>query len=331
MSLKQPYSANEIDALVRAHLEVEGRQVDARALLAAVCERLAEGSSAGPTLADRPLRFESKSPLGWSRLGRPGSWGLGIAASVMLAVGVAWYVIAASAPPNAYALVTAARSALARRADRCYRVESDVPKSWRRSNSLLRVDGETLLWTRGDRFRLVVDEGAEEFIWGQDEKGRVWLIRDSERGLVFEQNEVPPMLAAARSFLRVDSGRLMNQLLKNFDLQIESLGGERPKANVAVIRATAKPGNEKGKMLCNAARLEININNKVIQKMELSNTAKGVIQGTFTFTLVETGTQPDATYQIDGNLPSGANVFGREQADTRGKLLRELAESRRGD
>jgi hypothetical protein len=329
MSAKEPYSTSEIESLVRAHLEAEGQRIDTRSILAAICEQLAEGAVAGSSTASPPPRGERKGLFAWSRLGRRGSWGLGIAASVLFATGVAWYVTLASAPPNAYAIVSAARTALARPVDRCYRVDSDVPKSWRRTNSLLRVDGDTLLWTRGDRFRMTTGQDGEEFVWGQDEQGRVWLICDAQRGLVFERNEVPPVLAAARSYLRVDSTRLMNQLLKNFDLRIESFGGKGADANMAVIRATAKPGKEK--MMCNTAVLEINMKNKIIHKMELSSTAKGVAQGTFTFTLVDRAAQPDSTYQLEGNLPSGAKIFGLEQAEERGQLLRELAESRRKD
>jgi hypothetical protein len=325
MNAKKPFSDHHIESLVRSYLEEEGRHVDTQKLLAKICLRLAEGAE-----ADAPVRRVAPASRRTPLLRWPRRFGLGFAVCLVIAVGIAWYVIPIAVPPNAYAIVSEARSVLAKRADRCYQVECTATKNWLRNNSLIKVEGETRLWTRGDRFRLETGKDGERFTWGQDDQGRVWLVNRENQGLVFERGEVPPVLAGARSFLRVDGGRLMNQMLHDFDLQIESLGGKGADANMAVIRASAKPGREK-KMACNAARLDINMSTKLIKRMELSHSQAGGVQWTYIFTFVEKGTQPDTTYRVDGNVPTGAAIIGKEHAGERAQLLQQLIKERRLD
>ena len=110
---------------------------------------------------------------------------------VLLAVGLAWWLFS-STPASAYAILSAAQSQAEEGPDRCYRVKADVPKWWGARNPLVKREWNTLVWTRGDRFRAVMRAPGHELVWGQDEQRNVWLVQSPSRGLTYSARRDAP-------------------------------------------------------------------------------------------------------------------------------------------
>lgn len=313
MNFRPPFTDDQIDPLVRSFLEGESRHVDVARNLAAITERLAVQAELPPIELARhapPRR----------RLLR-----LAVAACLAAAVGVGGYLAVAPDSANAYALVSAAESALSKQLDRCYRVESKLAKAWR-ANPFLSAGDETLVWTRGDRFRVTTNHGGREQVWGQDEKRRLWVVCDPKHGVRFEHDEVPQMFARTRMYLGLDARRLTRRFLEHFDLHIEK-EGHAGTPGIVIVRATPKVGGQAQPF--NSARLEIEQKTKIIRKMELTRTIDDAVQGQFTFTLVDDVPQADLSYRLEDNLASGGEIFAQDRAAERTRLLRQLTKELR--
>ncbi|MBI3837845.1 MAG: hypothetical protein HY288_07930 [Planctomycetia bacterium] len=353
MNFKPPIAEDQVEPLVRAHLEGDGRSVDVAANLAAIVQRLTEEARVDASLGKEGIKKLSQNGFGQGdssillrtlrktetvpdlfemvakskQTSRRGvRWKLAAAACLVATVGLCSYVALSPEPASAYAVVSAAQSAASKNVDRCYRIESDVPKAWLRGNPFLRVDTETLLWTRGDRFRVITTQDGKDFTWGQDEQRRVWVVCGLNQGLRFDDDEVPPMFARTRAYLGLDVRRLINRFLNQFDLQMEKSRGADD-ARMVVIRATAKEGRQA--LPFNSARIEVELKTKVIRKMELARIMDGAVYGRFTFTLVDEAPQPDASYRLENNLPHGAEIFSQDRSTDRAQVLRELTKARR--
>ena len=308
MTSRPPYSEEQIDPLVRSFLEGESRQVDVARNLAAIAERLAVQAELPPIEPPRhapPRR----------RLLR-----LALAACLAVAVGVGGYLAVAPDSANAYALVSAAESALSKQVDRCYRVDSKLAKAWR-GNPFLSSGDETLVWTRGDRFRVATNRGGREQVWGQDEQRRLWVVCDPKHGVRFEHDEVPQTFARTRAYLGLDARRLTRRFLEHFDLHIEK-EGRAGRPGIVIVRATPKVGGQVQPF--NSALLEIEQKTKVIRKMELIRIVDDAVHGQFTFTLIDEAPPAELSYRLEDNLASGAEIFAQDRAAERARLLKQL-------
>jgi hypothetical protein len=313
VSFETPYTEDQIDSLVRSYLDDESRRVDVARNLAAITERLAVQAEL-PPLELAPLAPPRR------RLMR-----LALAACLAVAVGVAGYLAITPDSANAYALVSAAESALSKQVDRCYRVESQLPKAWR-ANPFLSAGDETLVWTRGDRFRVTTNRGGREQVWGQDEQRRLWVVCNPKHGVQFEHDEVPPMFARTRAYLGLDARRLVRRFLEHFELNMEKQG-PAGQPGVVIVRATPKAGGQEQPF--NSALLEIEQKTKVIRKMELVRTIDDAINGQFTFTLIDEVPPADLSYRLEDNLAKGAEIFGQDRAADRSRLLQQLTKKMR--
>jgi hypothetical protein len=315
MTSRRSFSPEAIDPLVRDHLEALSLEIDVERNLAVIMRRAretpAEATDNLAVVVGRPRRLLSA---------RPG-WRWAVAASLVVACGMIWYLAAQPEPASAFALLSAAETELARPIDRCYRVEAVMPKVWRRNNPWLRTDSPTLVWTRGDRYRVAARHDGHDVTWGQDHAQRLWIAVDGQPGMRYERDEVPPMFARPRAYLGLDARKLANRFLRQFDLDV---GQRRRVAGVCVvvIQATAKQGLDQWPF--NAATLEIEARSKVIRKLELVREVDGQQKARFTFTLVDEAVQPEASYELEGNLRNGAEVLDDKQPDARESLRRQL-------
>jgi hypothetical protein len=304
--MPQRFFEDEIDNLVLATLRKDSASVDIKRMLRD---------------AERRNRRKLTGVSAWNRVRTMVNVRrISIAACILLAIVGTWWVL----PPNqtsAYSILKATETEANSGIDRCYRLDAHVPQAWGRNNPLIRKGWETLVWTRGDRFCAIMKAPGRELIWGQDEKHNVWLVRDANLGLNYTQDETPPMLAKAKSYLCLDVGRLTNRFLNYFDLTHERpLPADGPKA--AIIRAMAKP--EYPNFPLNGARLVIDLDTNVIRKMDLLRVIDGKVQGTLSFTLMERSAKPDSTYRLDGYLSPSGEILSDDRAAERIETFQEL-------
>ena len=318
MSPNQPISDDHIDALVRGYLEGEARSVDLQRNLAAIAERIASGQTTSPEVSASEHNHR-RIILRWVARGA-------VAACLVVGLSVASFVAFRSEPASAFAIVSQAETALARPADRCYRVETHVPKAWIHNFPFLDSGTETLIWTRGDRFRVTSHHGVRQFTWGQDERQRVWVVCDPQRGIQFNRDEIPPMFARTRAYLGLDVRRLAGRFLRDFELHIEP-GARSDNKDIVVVSASAK--KDRQALPFNSARLEIERKSKIIRRMELRRIVDGKVRGNFAFTLVQSGVHPNTAYQLEHNLEPGGLILGPSQFASRKAAFDEVVEAAR--
>jgi len=321
MNQDSPTPENQIEPLVRAALSADSREVDVSRVAVEILARFAAGAFAqaepefaAPPPAPVPLR---KRPA----VRRAARWGLALAACLFAAVGLGeWFTFSAT-PASAYSLVESAHNVLLTSRDRCYQVEMAFPKGWLTKSSFVHSDNLKYLWTRGDRFRFAMTRGDEELIWGQDEAHRTWFALNGDQGLLFEPKELPPVVALTLAYLSVDFERLSLEILENFDLVTEESepGGNR---DIVTVLATAKPAAKDQHF--QSARLEIDAASKVVRKMEVSRKVRKNETAVMTFTLLNEDSQPDASYTLEGNLPPGASVLGKDKARERARQFNKI-------
>lgn len=318
MNLKIPVSEADVETLVRGYLEIESRGVDLAANVRAIEVRLA----AGETAETEPLGVDSRP----SRLFSAGARRFAVAACLFVAVGACLYVAFSPESAGAYALVRDAEQALGEAKDRCYRIASDVPPAWLKSNPFLNAGDETFVYTRGDRFRVVTKDRGHEIAWGQDEMRNVWVVDNGMVGFNFEPGEAPQLLGRQRAFLSLNVRQLVKRFLDDFDLTLEKGHAAEGQA-VVRVHATLKPGKKSDPI--SSAWIEIEKKTKVIRRLELERAKPGLRPGGFTFTLVEQTALADDAYRVDGNLAEGGEVFGSDRKATRDQRFWELVQSRR--
>jgi hypothetical protein len=320
MNLNLPVSGADVESLVRGYLEIESCGVDVAANVRAIEVRLADDGSA-ETL---PLHVDSRP----SRLFSAGAGRFAVAAGLFLAVGACLYLAFSPESAGAYALVRDAEEALGEAKDRCYRVSSDVPPAWLKSNPFLSAGDETLVFTRGDRFRVVTKDRGHEIAWGQDEQRNVWVVENGLLGFNFEPGEAPQLLGRQRAFLSLNVRQLVKRFLDDFDLTLEKGRAAEGQA-VVRVHATLKPGKNSAPI--SSAWIEIERKTKVIRRLELERAKPGLRPGGFSFTLVEQTALADDAYRVEGNLAEGGEVFGTDRKATRDQRFWELVQSRRKD
>ncbi|MES1213243.1 MAG: hypothetical protein ABUL64_01530, partial [Singulisphaera sp.] len=176
MNIEDPISPDQVEDLVRLYLESTGPDASVdrcRAMIAAHVASEAALEPADLSTARIPTARIVKMPARrtWSALGK-----YALAASLLIALAVGGYFALAPEAVSAYALVSAATTTLDHPADRCYRVESLIPKAWRKRNPLLDCGDETYLWTRGDRYRFLTLDDGRQRLWGQDAERRLWIV-----------------------------------------------------------------------------------------------------------------------------------------------------------
>lgn len=316
MNSGAPFSEDQIESLVRTALEAEGRDVDVPRLVAAIEAHLAAGRSAD-TVETRSARTIAT----WPARSRWLRWSAAAAACLLVVAAAGVYFALEPKPASAYSLVESVHSALSQPADRCYRVDMmKVPKAW----PVLTAGEQTLVWTRGDRFRVSTSTQGEDLVWGQDEQHRTWVVYDEQHGLLFEQNEIPPSLATTLSYLSLDVRLLTGQILEDFDLQLE-LGARGN--DFVTVRATAR--DTKKSRNFHSAELEIVPETKTIRHMVLTQFVNGTERAQFAFSLLGEEPLPDESYHLEAQLDADATILTAKQRRERSRKLFELL--RRGD
>jgi len=308
MSDSSKFSDDRIDSLVRSYLADDSGAVDTAANARAVQQRLAQ-STVADVIGIRRRHFRKAV-----------RWAMSIAAVLLVGAGTAYFALGPK-PTSAYSIMTAASAAITPDSDRCYRIEIASRGNRFKKHPILRnIDG-SLLWTRGDRFRVTPDKTEGTLNMGQDDRRKFWVVCSENLGLSYNPGEVPQILAVARSVLNLDLEKLAKQFLEQYSFDFEEAGPDDG-ADTIVLRATALPNRPR--LAIDNARLTIERRTNVIRKMELSRMADGEPLGTITFTLVSAEPQPASSYRLQHHLGPKAEILDREQSEERAKALREL-------
>lgn len=284
-----------LDAAIRARLDRAAEGIDPRPLFARIVPaEVRQPGGSHPPLA-RKWRFA------------------GYLGGVAVAAGLAFVFFgglfyAKPEPATAEGLVRDAQQAHHQPVDRCYLVEvrreSDAADESRRVTAL---SPTTRLWTRGDRFWIESANPNQRWAWGRDERGGVWLAFGvvQSRGVRLDPDEVPRSLEQASDLYSMQLETLLSNIRRDFTLTREPL----PDGPGVLISAALKPGRHSPTL--RSATLELDAETKVVRKVVLNRVLNGQPFATVTYTLVETGTQDDAKYQLEGHLPPGSPVLSR--------------------
>lgn len=319
MTFEQPISDDQLEPLVRAALEADGRDLDVVRMLATVEARLAaEAVAQAPADSVPGARYSRRRILQWSAAASAG---------LVIGAGVGGYLLMPPTPASAYSLVQSARMALPEGADRCYAIDIHAPKWW----PILNEVENTRVWTRSDRYRVHMELDGKELVWGQDEQRRTWVVYSPTQGLLFESAEVPPELSAVFSFLSLDMRSLAGQILEDCDLEFAPRNGDA-RNGLATVAATVKPGKgaatvRKGTSVIqfDTAQLRIELKSKAIHYLELTRRVDNVEAGRFQFTLNDDQPQPDESYHLQSHLQPNAEIYDGTRRRERMQLIVRLA------
>jgi hypothetical protein len=302
----RPPDDDDLDRLLADHLGRQAARIDVGPLLSRICETSA--SQNPPAYAGRLAEAR------WRRLA---GWALPVAIACGIAAVVFFPPRAEPLRASPQALLQEAQKAHHLPLDRCYLVEfqrtddasEDGPPAALRT---------TRLWTRGDRFWFESTNPRNPWVkwaWGRDENGTIWVAPRPHVGVRVEADEVPPWLARMCDIHELRPEHLLGELLRDFDLVREE--GETPATQV--IRATRKPGRWAPPI--RSAVLELDTETKALRRVVLDRTgpARSV---TTTYTLVETQTQADDHYRLEGHLTSPSEIFTADNhPERRGQIL----------
>ena len=290
-----------------------------------------------------PLRQPERSAWGAIRGRFLPSWAWAAAASLVLAAVIGSLVLMNQSSASAAELVRHALKAHAATMDRCYRIGLKMEAA---SGLEKGPATENRLWTRGDRCWIETRSGNQTVAWGHDEQGQVWFALSPKVGVRFDPVEASQRMGLmrermeqfgqmrgggpgefARCFERLSLTcdlcslqveTLLQGLLADFDLRREASG-----ANGYLIQADLKAGHTNA--FCHKVALEVDTASGVLRSLVVKRLHNGQPAAEVTFTLVETGEQPDVSYTLAGHLGPDAVIYDRGSGPLRqGPLLMDF-------
>src|SRR5438552_1541758 len=190
-----PMPADPLDALVRSHLEADGRAASP----ARVVNSVLAGLDAERPAASRPRR-------------RVAVLRLAVAAALLLGLFVVMPRPVAHAGPGE--VVRQAQKVHQLAIDQCYVVRTEPSPRLRRQFPRLDFRHEARLWTRGDRY-WVEPAFAGKGVWGRDEHGRAWVVPSPSAGLRYDADELPESLALFFEVRAVRLPTLLDEVLRD--------------------------------------------------------------------------------------------------------------------
>lgn len=305
MNEKQPIPDDEVERLVRDHLQREEQAVNAGAVLAGVRSRLAAQIVATVPSPTRPSRVRR-----WA-----GRAALAMAASILVAI--LWALPVATPQASAETLVRQLQQVHARPVELCYSREESNPPAL--DDKLLPpLPVEARIWTRGDRFFMeTVLPNGRTSTWGRDAEGRVWFAPQPRVGFQFEAHDVPLGLARMCDMRSMNLDTLLSQVLANFDLQRKDAG-----SGLQVVEARPRP--EQQFLPIRFVRLEIDSQKKILRKLEMHRRhPEGMARAVFSLQ-ERASPRPDTHYTLKGHLADDAKIYSLDDPPpVRLKLLRK--------
>jgi hypothetical protein len=255
------------------------------------------------SLADRVLKAHS-APVRrrHKRFIRTVRWVSILAASVVVAFLGGLYITPLQASPQA--VVRDALQAHALPVDRLYFVETTFDPRI----TVARIPGgervrRNYLWTRGDSFWLEPISGRSSFAIGRDPSDELWMVVGGGNvGVHMPMNVVPEPVRMAAELMTMKVETLLTQVLDDFSLHEE----RAPRGTHLIVARPNKP-MVAGKV--NSITLEIDSPTRVVRRVVVERWNQGQPVATVSFQLLETGSQPDSAYTLEGHLGQGSKVI----------------------
>lgn len=306
-------SAERLDDLVRGSLQRAADAIDPRPMFVRIFAELDAPARTIEPLVRVPLPR-------WSRPSYVSRQAWVLLAGLVLVV-VLSMTPTSSALPRVEALVRDSQAVHRQPVDRCYLVEVRKEAGWPRPADEPPVK-RTRLWTRGDQFWMESAEPNQAWKLGRDESGGWWLTWANRRGLRLDANEVPPWLQIFGDVNAMQLDTLLSDVLKHFELKRDA----GPGGTTTILHATLRP--KAWHPWLHRAILELDRETKVLRRVVLHRVRMGVPLATSTYTLIDTGTQPDANYRLEGHLFSPYEVFSRSHLpERRSEILNRVFNS----
>lgn len=171
--------------------------------------------------------------------------------------------------------------------------------------------------TRGDRF-VVRPNSPTVSVWGCDERGRPWFVKDRLLGVRYEPGELG--MSAERIIkvlsLRVDV--ILDDLLRNWNLKIDSKHSEGE--NVRLV-ATRPSSIDRG--MFDYIELFIDPSSHVVEKLILHENEEPT-SGRFVFELKKVQEERDDHFRAEGYLDPDAELLDRDRPIRRQRVWRSL-------
>jgi len=258
----------------------------------------------------------------------PRWFGYTIAAGLLFAITIGIATID-SRKVSAAALVAQSRRVHGLALDRCYVINvarlqggAEQNKSMPFGRSIiakLLVNRVDRLWTRGDRFFIESSSENYRWVWGQDETGDAWLALNRRVGLRLDVDELPNWLSTICELLSMRVDALLEDVLQGFYLNRDS--SDDP--SVYIVRAT--PKSDRQHRWIQEVVMEIDVGTKVLRRVSITrmNANDAIVK--VTYKLAATEAQPDASYSLEGQLDSPAQIYSRtNRPDRRDEILTRL-------
>jgi hypothetical protein len=211
--------------------------------------------------------------------------------------------------------------------DRCYLVEvqrtdapGDEPPPWAAGPR------PTRLWTRGDRFWIESTNPRARWAWGRDENGTIWMCPGPRRGIRIDPEEASRILLLNCDVSELRPEHLLENLLRDFDLTRDEAADPNP--TTQVIRAERRPSAGWAPPLRTAV-LELDSETKVLRRVVLTR-AFWDRTVTTTYTLIETDTQPDDKYRLEGHLTAPYEIYSADNHPQRRRDILSMVFGIRG-
>jgi hypothetical protein len=291
---------------IRAHLDREAAQVDASAMLNRV------RAKATPQSLDR------RAWLRWASVGA--------GATVAASVGAVLFFNPMNPPQLAAAeqLLEEAKTAHTQPTDRCYEVTSEWELPFLRRLQVSAVSKKFRVWTRGERFWVEPLGESVPYVMGQDSTGRIWFALNRKRGLIYEPTEVGEPLARLCELLSLRAVQTLSEILEQFTVLRKDRG--QPGETIQ-IEAKIRPSWLNRNPRFREISIELDPTTKLIQKAEFKRQINDEPAALLAFRLLESGTQPDAAYEVTGHLDADAEVWDHKdptRQDRRAKFRDEF-------
>jgi len=282
--MMRPHDEHPVDRAVREHLEREAAKVNAPALL----RRLRATRPA-------PINVRSLTRRAWLR-------GAAIGTGGAIAAGTALYFVLGGEGPDepkmlsATELIHEAKGAHeTEKIDRLYEVNANWEVTpFQKRFPFRPIAKKAKLWTRGDQF-LVESNFADGFPvkWGQEKSGRVWILPQPNRVLVYEPDDLAEPLARFCEMMSLRLVGTLADLLDKYDLKRETAGPNEPIHIEANLRGN--PNNPLARI--SKVSIELDPKTKTVQKAVLTRAMNGDTIGSIEFTLIETAALDEKKYE----------------------------------
>lgn len=296
MSSLFPEPEDPLERLVRKVRDAESARVDVEDLLSKLGE-------VRPT--DQPRR------KGWlvSSL-------VALAASLLFAI-VMFYPGEKTLSASPAELVAGAQKAHESRPELTYHVRTHWNSEARKLVGFPRVEWETVLHVRDDRFYLERKDGKPG-AWGRDEKGRAWGVLGSKLAVIFDADEIPEPVKNYFDVRSMKPTKILESFLQTCDLSW--LDEKTPEGATRPIVATPREVESK----LRKATLYLSGDQKLIERMLIEREIHGGEKVEIEFLRVEAPPVDLVRFAPEGHLESGGKVWDRSRPLVRLQFFREF-------